>query len=303
MAKRKRRKNQKPIIGIIIFVIALVSVIFGRFSGNLDLAPSESEFVSASDDTVVVHIIDVGQGSCSLVQCGETGILIDAGEKEYGNAVVNYLRKAGIKELEYVVASHPHSDHIGGLTDVFDAFSVKNIIMPELSEINMPTTRTYEKFLLKIADKNIKAIAAEYGKKYQVGGAVLQIFGPVEQNKDINNMSVICKVTAVSTSFLFPGDAEKAEMSSVMPKSPNLKCDVMAMGHHGSSTALEKKFLSAADPSVAVISCGKDNSYGHPHKETINYLNSNGIEYYRTDKHGNIIFSCDKNGYSIDSNF
>lgn len=303
MAKRRKRKNQKSIVGIIVFLVALVSVIFGRFSGDFDLTAKETEYVSLSDDTVIVHIIDVGQGSSALVQCGETGILIDAGEKEYGKTVVGYLQKVGIKKLEYVVASHPHSDHIGGLTDVLDAFKVENIIMPELSEINMPTTRTYEKFLLKIADKNINAIAAEYGKKYQVGGAVLQIFGPVTQNKDINNMSVICKVTAVSTSFLFPGDAEKAEMSSVMPKSPNLKCDVMAMGHHGSSTSIEKNFLKAADPAIAVISCGKDNSYGHPHKETIEYLNSHGIEYYRTDKHGNIIFTCDKNGYSIDSHF
>lgn len=303
MAKRKNPKKQNPIITVIVFIIAAVCVIAGKFGGELDLPLSEGEKVSLTDSSAIVHIINVGQGSSALVQCGETGILIDAGERDYGSTVVKYLKDAGIKKLEYVVASHPHSDHIGGLTDVMDAFPVKNIIMPELSEINMPTTRTYEKFLMKIADKNINAIAAEYGSQYALGGAVLQILGPVKQDKDLNDMSVICKVTAVKTTFLFPGDAEKPEMSSIMPYSPKLKCDVMVMAHHGSSTSLERNFLKNASPSVAVISCGKDNSYGHPHKEALQYLNNNAIEYYRTDKHGNVIFKCDNSGYTIDSHF
>lgn len=302
MAKRKTKK-QNPLVGLIVFVIALAVVLFGRLNGDFEFTTSDDVNASVSNDTVVVHIINVGQGSSALVQCGETGMLIDAGERDYGSVVVKYLKDAGIKKLEYVVASHPHSDHIGGLTDVLDAFSVKNIIMPELSEINMPTTRTYEKLLMKIADKNINAIAAEYGSQYKLGGATLQVFGPVKQDKDLNDMSVICKVTAVKTAFLFPGDAEKAEMSSVMPYSPNLKCDVMAMAHHGSNTSIEKSFLKKANPSVAVISCGQDNSYGHPHKEAVKYLKDNSIEYYRTDKHGNIIFTCNKNGYTTDSRF
>ena len=234
-----------------------------------------------------------------LLQSGSNGILIDAGEKEYGDDVVNYLKSHGVTQLDYVVATHPHTDHIGGLLTVLNDINVKNVIMPKLTSSNAPTTKTYESFLQLIYDKNINAVAAKYGKMYNVGKINLTVLGPVEQNKDLNNMSVICKADADSTTFLLSGDAETPEMRSVLKKSPNLSCDVMLMGHHGSRTSLEEEYLQLADPSAAVIQCGLNNSYGHPHEETLDYLEQNSIKCYRTDLCGSIVFTCTAKGYRV----
>lgn len=303
MAKRIGRKGSKcsSAIATIAFFIAVIAVVIGRFNSSFETNPqvTTSSVSPASAEACSVHFIDVGQGSSVLIQSGDKGILIDAGEKEYGDDVVNYINSHGVTELDYVIATHPHTDHIGGLLTVLKSVKVKNIIMPKLTADNTPTTKTYENFLQIIYDKKIKAIAASYGKKYEVDKIKLTILGPTEQNKDINNMSVICKADVNSTVFLFSGDAEEPEMKSVLKKSPDLSCDVMLMGHHGSRTSLEENYLSNADPSVAVIQCGLNNSYKHPHEETIDYLESNSIKYYRTDLSGSVVFSCSERGYSI----
>lgn len=305
MAKRRRkRKNtkSKQLTAVLLLIITIVAIILGRNNESFEKAniTANSNVTATTSELVKVHFIDVGQGSSTLVQCGNTGILIDAGEREYGKTVVKYLKDAGIKRLEYVVASHPHSDHIGGLFDVLDSIYVKNIIMPKLTDINIPTTRIYEKLLETISDKNINAIYAKLGNRYTVGTAAIDIIGPVEQVKDLNNMSVICKVTANKVKLLVTADAEKQEMSSVYNATANLKSDIIVMGHHGSQTAIQKDFLKSVGARVAIISCGKDNPYNHPHKETIEYLKNNNIEYYRTDLVGNIVFTCNDKGYAID---
>lgn len=305
MAKRKTSKTKrKSIISSIVFFAVLLSVVISRFNGNLEkVVPTKINDANVSNETAYVHVINVGQGSSTLVQSGETGILIDAGENEYGQTVTKYLKKVGIKKLKYVVASHPHSDHIGGLLTVLENVDTDNIIMPRLTASNMPTTQLYERLLKRIDDSNINVIEAKYGSSYTLGNTSLTILGPVVQNKNLNNMSVICKVKAATTTFLLPGDAEKEEMSSIENYSPDLKCDVYVMAHHGSRTSLSKQFLKDAAFSVAVISCGKNNSYGHPHEEVLKYLKENKIEYYRTDKVGNIVFECVKKGYAISTSF
>lgn len=301
MAKRKRVKyNTRRKGNIFIFILALIVIICGRFTDKFDETPVTSPVnYTVSDKDVKVHIIDVGQGSSSLIQCGNEGILIDGGEREYGKDLVTYLNKAGITKLKYVVASHPHTDHIGGLINVLDVFETESIIMPKLSEINTPTTKTYENFLLKIKEKGIKAIAAKYGEKYYINNTMLEVFAPLEQDKDLNNMSVVCRVTAFSTSFLFPGDASIAEMSDFNNKNTNFSCDIMAAAHHGSSESLNKKFLTECNPDIVVYSCGEDNSYGHPHNETVDFYNKLGCKSYRTDKSGTILFTCDADGYTV----
>lgn len=301
MAKRKRFKyNTKRKGKIFIFILALIVVICGRFTDKFDEIPVTSPVnFTVSDKEVRVHIIDVGQGSASLIQCGNEGILIDGGEREYGKGLVAYINKAGVTKLSYVVASHPHTDHIGGLINVLDVFETENIIMPRLSSVNTPTTKTYENFLLKIKEKGIKAIAARYGEKYYINNTMLEIFAPLEQDKDLNNMSVVCKVTAFSSSFLFPGDASISEMSDFYNKGTDFSCDVMAAAHHGSSESLHKKLLTKSNPDIVVYSCGEDNSYGHPHDEVEEFFNKLGSKSYRTDKSGTLLFICDADGYTV----
>lgn len=297
MAKTAKRGKQKSIITSIVFFVAIIAVVLGRF--NKDFETAEKPGVTAEAYTYSVHFIDVGQGSSTLLKSENSGILIDAGEREYGSRVVDYLKSNGIEKLDYVVATHPHTDHIGGLQAVLEAFPVDNIIMPKLSSENTPTTKTYESLLETIINKKIKVIPAKFGKEYTVGKITLEIFGPIEQSGDLNNMSVICKASVNSTTVLLSGDAEKKEMKSVMNKNPDLSCDVMLMGHHGSRSSLEKSYLRSADPGIGIISCGLDNSYGHPHEETIKYLENNNIKFFRTDKVGTIVLNCYDNGYKV----
>lgn len=303
MAEKQGKKSKRSsIIASAVFFIAIIAAILGRFNSDFEIEPGSATTKSTaavSADTCAVHFIDVGQGSSVLLQSGSSGILVDAGEKEYGRRVVDYLNSHGIKQLDYVVATHPHTDHIGGLLTVLKEVSVKNVILPKLTSSNTPSTKTYESFLQIIYDKKINAIAAKYGKTYTVGKIILTVLGPVEQNKDLNNMSVICKADVNSTTFLLSADAETPEMRSVLKKSPELSCDIMLMGHHGSRTSLESRYLKYADPAAAVIQCGLNNSYGHPHEEVIDYLEQNSIRYYRTDLSGDIVFTCGSKGYKV----
>lgn len=300
MAKRKNVKYEtKRKIRILTFILAIIVVVCGRFTDKFDETPVTSPVNYVSDKKVYVHFIDVGQGLATLVQCGNEGILIDGGERDYGNDLVTYINRAGVTDLKYVIASHPHTDHIGGLLRVFDVYDVENIIMPKLSSVNIPTTKTYENFLLKIKEKGIRAIAAKTGESYYINNVTLETIAPVEQDKDLNNMSVVCKITTFGTSFLLPGDASFSEMNDFYNYGVNASCDIMSVAHHGSSESLHKKFLTRCNPDVVVYSCGEDNSYGHPHVEVVDFFHKLGAESYRTDVSGTIVFVCDEDGYSI----
>lgn len=304
MAKRRSVKYEtKRRMKIIAFFLALIVIICGRFTDKFDETPITSPVnYYISDDEVKVHIIDVGQGSSTLIQCGKDGILIDGGERDYGRDLITYINRAGVTKLKYIVASHPHTDHIGGLLKVLDVYEVENIIMPKLSEINTPTTKTYENFLIEVKESGAKVIAAKYGEKYYMNNTVLEIFAPLEQDKDLNNMSVVCRVTAFGTRFLLPGDASISEMNDFYKKGTDFSCDIMAAAHHGSNESLHKKFLTRCNPDIVVYSCGEDNSYGHPHKEVVDFFAALGSESYRTDVVGSVMFTCKEDGYTVKEN-
>lgn len=171
--------------------------------------------------------------------------------------------------------------------------------MPVLSSANTPTTKTYERFLLKIKEKDINVIAAKYEAKYYIENVELQLFSPLFQYSELNNMSVLCKITAFTTKFLFPGDASVEEMADLYAKSSDFSCDVMAAAHHGSRESLHKNFLLRCNPKIVVYSCSLDNSYGHPHSETVDFFNSLGVTSYKTCTDGTLVFDCSVDGYEI----
>lgn len=288
---RRRKGNKKSLLSLIIVAILLV------IGGAFELTDNTEANDYAAGDAYV-HFIDVGQGSSTLIQVGKKGILIDAGETDYGETVVDYINSCGIDELEYVVASHPHSDHIGGMCGVLEAYPVGEFYMPLLTEINIPTTKVYENLIDMLYNKDIDVSVAEVGGKVTLEGVTMEFLGPVEQSVDLNDMSVICKVNVMGTEFMILGDAEKPELSSVYNSVySDFSADVIAMGHHGSSTSIHKKFLDSVDADVAVISCGKNNSYKHPHKEALQYVKNNGMTLYRTDYEGDVVFRCTEKGY------
>ena len=295
MAKR-RQKNKNGFIGILTLIVVIIASLL--FGGDAEPGKFTNSFLS--DSEAYVHFIDVGQGSATLIQSKNKGILIDTGEDDYGDYLVSYINSCGVDELEYVIASHPHSDHIGGIIDVFEAFRVGAVVMPELSEKNIPTTRVYENMMNYIFDNDMDVVFPEFGESIHMDGVSVSFYGPVEQNEDLNNMSLICKIDASGTDIMVLGDAEKEELSSVLPLMIS-KCesDVLVMGHHGSNTSVYKKFLNAVDADMAVISCGRDNSYGHPHKEALSYVSQNDMTLYRTDKDGDIVIRCYADGYEV----
>lgn len=298
MARRKSKRKMKKLIGLIIAIILAFFAYEAKdvITENVDV----SEF--AKGDAVYVHFIDVGQGSSTLIQQGTSGILIDAGEKDYGDVVVDYLREVGIDSLEYVVASHPHSDHIGGLDDVLYEFPVDTVIMPELEEFNTPTTRVYEDLLTAVFDKDIDTdFIFDEAYHFMLNDDIkVHAIAPVEQDENLNNMSIICNVEAFGSKFMVLADAEKDELRSIYNDTIyDFGADVIALGHHGSSTSIYKPFLDAVDADVAVISCGAGNSYGHPHKEALDYINANAMTCLRTDEMGDIIFKVTDEGYSL----
>lgn len=238
-----------------------------------------------------VHFIDVGQGDSILIQSGAENMLVDAGTNESGQAVAAYLKSLGISRLSYLIGSHPHEDHIGGMDDIIRSFDVGTVIMPDVSH----TTRTYEDVLDSLLEKDLRVVKPTPGDTYTLGEAAFTILSPSAEvaelavkNGDLNNVSVGIRVTFGSNAFVMCADAEALSEKAMTESGIPLKADVLKLGHHGSSTSTCDEFLQAVNPSYAVISCGKDNTYGHPHKETMEKLAASNITVYRTDEQGTL---------------
>lgn len=297
MARRKGI-NKKLIYSVISLIAVIVAVITALASSETDGSVQNVE--SNPESNFQVHYIDVGQGDCSLVVCDGETLLIDAGENGHETEVINYLHSLGIEKLDYIIATHQHSDHIGGLPEVIEEFGMDNIIMPRLTEEQTPTNKTYKRFLEAVQNSDAKVIASKVGASYTLGSATFDIFGPVTDDaEDINNMSVITKVTYGENAFLFTGDAETEEEKEVVETGADLDCDVLNVGHHGSYTSSCKDFLNAATPEICVISCGADNDYGHPHDKALNRIKKHTDEIYRTDICGSIIIASDGKNLDI----
>lgn len=241
---------------------------------------------TASGADLKVHFIDVGQGDSTLIEKDGHYMLIDAGERDQGPAVVSYLKEQGVKTLDYVIGTHPHSDHIGGLEAVIREFDIEKIIMPEKAH----TTKMYERLLDAIEEKKLKITLPKPGTSYELGSASFQILAPNRDYGDeLNNWSVGIRVDYGNNSFVLCGDAEKDAEKDIVANGLSLKADVLKVSHHGSSTSSSQAFIDKVDPEYAVISCGKDNDYGHPHKEILDLLKKKHIKVLRTDQLGTIV--------------
>lgn len=237
-----------------------------------------------------VHFLDVGQADCILVKAGESAMLIDAGKNEDGGVIASYLDAQGITKLDYVIGTHPHEDHIGGLDVVIQTYDVAHVILPE----KIHTSVTFEDVLTAIENKNLQITQAKAGDTYPLGGASFTVLAPNgEYKEDLNNWSVGIRLVFGSNSFVMTGDAERAAEEDMCANGLELSADVLKAGHHGSETSSSDAFLDAVAPSYAVISCGKDNQYGHPDQSLLNRLNKRNIQIFRTDEQGTVIAISD----------
>ena len=256
---------------------------------------SSSSSVKASNG-LNIHMIDIGQGDSILLECDESYMLIDAGENDKGGVVVDYLKKHNISKLDYALITHPHSDHYGGFKTVFESVEPDNVVMTEA----MNTTRTWEKLVDYIDSKKYNVIFPKTNDTITLGSSKLTMYVP-KVTDSLNNCSIVVRAEYNGMSALFTGDAEKSEEKDILNSKFDVSANVLKMGHHGSSTSTGNNFLSAVNPDIALISCGKNNDYGHPHKETVAKLNKNNIPMFRTDVYGSITVTLKNNTISLNT--
>lgn len=282
----------------ILIVLLFIMGVSGCANVDLD-SPTSSEkdktFV-ASEDELVAHFIDVGQGDSSFIELpnGDT-MLIDAGTASYGDDIIEYIESLGYQDIDYVVATHPHADHIGGMAEVIDAFDIETVYMPKA----VSTSKTYENLLETIQDKGLSIHTGRAGVEVlNTDDLTILMFAPVqEEYSNLNNYSIVLKITYGDTSFLYTGDAE----DSLDEITGDIKADVLKVGHHGSDTSTTSDFLARVNPSYAVISVGEGNSYGHPALSTIELLEGYTSNIYRTDLNGTVVISSDGVNINVDT--
>ena len=270
-------------------LLAVGFLVWNVFSGGF----------TPSVDELSVHYIDVGQGDSIYITSGDDGMLIDCGESGDTDRVISYLDNMGVSKINYVVGTHPHSDHMGGMSKIVEHFEIGEMIIPHIDDSDTPTTKYFERFLNACAEKNLSLTEAELGRKITLGDAELKIIAPNSLDySNINNYSIGLIMHHGENSFIFTGDAEKLAEEEMIEKNLLEDIDVYKVGHHGSDTSSSMDFLNVIKPDYAVISCGEGNSYGHPNDITIENLSKFTDKIYRTDLMGTIVFTSD--GKSLD---
>lgn len=296
------KKLTNKILWSLIFVVIAVSALVHYH--KIDIEKFFNEFSnknfteSHSDYPMSIHILNVGRADSIFIKCEDKNILIDAADKDLNDVVCNYLRRNNVKKLDLVVATHPHRDHIGQMSNVIDQFEIVRFIMPRLKYGVMSTTKTYEKLLKSLDSKHVSPQEPTPGTDFNVGNAKIEIFAPNAQYDKINNYSVVLKITYGNRKFLFTGDAETESEKDMIDAGFDLNSDVLKVGHHGSKTSTSQKFLDAVKPKYAIISVGPDQN-NLPKRETLNRLSKNGINTFRTDLNGNIVITTDGNEIKI----
>lgn len=248
-------------------------------------------------DMLNVHFLDVGQGDSIFVELpDEKTMLIDAGENYHGEGIKNYIGDCGYSKIDYLVATHPHADHIGSMAYIVRNMDIGSVYMPKAAA----NTKTYENLLESISDKGLRVTSAKAGITIaEEIDYTINVVAPVTIDEDnLNNSSAVIKLTYKDNTFLFTGDAEKKELETI---TADISADVLKVGHHGSTTSTTEEFLNAVSPTYAVISVGEDNSYGHPHKETLDLLEEFNCMVYRTDIDKTVVFSSDGKTISVKS--
>lgn len=309
MSNKNGKNANKTISTIISIIILLVIAIFGGDNILNSFTAKSQEIdganvqglenvivqtgedciskIDVNEDVLRVYYFDVGQADSILIVNNGQSMLIDAGKRESGDVVVNNLKTIGIEKIDYLVGTHPHEDHIGGMAKVVGNFDIGTIFMPKTPH----TSATYEKLIDEIANKKKKITVPKVGQTFKVGNADCEIMS-IEDNKDNFNLcSIVIRMEYEGTSYLFTGDAEEENESARSWPQTN----VLKAGHHGSRTSSSQKFLDQVKPNLIIISCGANNDYGHPHAETMEKFKKLNATIYRTDESGNILVIQQKN--------
>lgn len=298
------KTNKKIKLFFYIFFICSIITIFNNNylndhkTNNTNIEKNESVNFQTNekDEKIKIHFIDVGQGDSIFIELpnNET-MLIDAGESSKEEVVSEYINTLGYNKINYVIGTHPHSDHIGGLAHIINSFNIEKIYMPKA----LSTSKTYENLLNTIYKNNKNIITAKAGIKIiDEDNLKINILAPNNNNySNLNNYSVVIKINYKSKSFLFMGDAEILSENEILT---DVSADIIKIGHHGSDTSSSESFLSKVNPKYAIIMVGENNKYNHPNQTILDRLERNNIITYRTDLNGNIVITSDGNEINVE---
>ena len=261
---------------------------------------SKSEVQTPSADdiplgaTLSVHFIDVGQADAALVLCAGKAMLIDGGNKADSDLIYTYLKKQEITHLDYVVATHAHEDHVGGLSGALTAVDTVGHVISPVTDYD---TKAFRDFVAKTQAHGRQIEIPHAGDTFSLGDATVTVLGPVKTYTDPNNTSIVLRIVFGETSFLFTGDMESDAEADLIESGATLRSTVLKVGHHGSSTSTSYRFLREVAPSFGVISAGANNSYGHPHEVVLSRLRDAEVKLFRTDLQGDVI--CHSDGKNV----
>ena len=280
----------KRVLRSLLIIILIAAMVTGIIPCDYSEAKIENEM---SESTFWIKFIDVKQGDAALIQCDGHYMLIDGGPSSASSVIYAILKRDKIKVLDYMIATHPDADHIGGLSGALN-YAKANVCY---SPVTTHDTKTFDSLLKYLDKRGGTLLVPEAGTSFELGSAKVEMLGPVKEGDSTNNMSIVTKITYGKTSFLFMGDAEISEEKSLMSAKSDLSCDLLKVSHHGSKGATSTKFLKKAKPQFAVISVGADNPYGHPTAETLKRLKKAKVSVFRTDLQGDIV--CYSDGVNL----
>lgn len=294
---KSKRKNKKELWLVLIFMI--LGLVFKLdddlyekltdtvFKENTNIEENIDGNVDTEGELLKVSFLDVGQADSILINANNKYMLIDAGNNEDGEKLVMYLKSLGIEKFDYVVGTHAHEDHIGGMDNIIDSFDIGTFYMPDV----ITTTKTFEDVLDSLEKKNLNFDTPQIGSTFDLGKAKIETIYVGKDSKNLNNSSIILKLTYGNVSFLFTGDTESDVEKTLLKK--DIESDVLKVAHHGSNTSSSNAFLKKVNPKYAIISVGTGNSYGHPKSVILDRLEKLGTKIYRTDELGTIIVTTD----------
>jgi len=286
--KSGRKKLVKTLATIIILVLASILGI------NLnDEAPEQNV-----EGQLVVHMIDVGQADCFLLVQDDQTALVDCGTRSTGKDAVEYLNNLGITQLDYVIGTHPHDDHMGGMYDVITSFEIGTVIIPDSRDGDI-TANWYVKLMKELKTGDYKVRYAQEGDIFNIEDATMKVLSAETDVSNTNNYSIVLKVSFGSIDMIMTGDAETEIEEKILNSGENIDAEILKVGHHGSDTSNSEEFLDAISPNYALISCGIGNKYEHPIKEIMERLEERNIDVYRTDESGTVIMTITSNNVSF----
>ena len=282
------KAKNKLIYAIVIAILVVVALISGR------MKTQQEQAVPQSDADFQIHVIDVGQGDSILVLADGHAMLVDSGDADSGSTVCSYLKGLGVEKLDYAVATHLHFDHIGGFSDVLKQFPAEQILEPSCPDDLLPTNTVYELYLDAAEASGADCRTAKAGEIFSLGKAQVEVLAPADAiGENLNNDSLVFRVTYGDASALLTGDMEHEEEDWLLAQGRELQADFLKVSHHGSANGSGEAFLAAVRPQFAAISCAKQNDYGHPSQEALDRLAAYTDEVYVTADGGSIVFLYD----------